>query len=298
MWRRLLALILVLSAAPALAAQDGRSTVSADSAYALASAAYEKEDFDRAKDLIERALKQAPDNCEYHHLLGGIQGARAARASIFSKFGTAKSCKQHFERAVELCPDSVEYLQSLLEYHRQAPGIAGGDKKEAARLLERIFVLDSSAGFWIRASIAAEDKDYTLAEGIYQEMLRTGRDTVTVLLALGGLAASQSKDYTRARAFYLRALAADPGNQSVNYQVARLAILSKQNPREAIDRLHDYIAHPVQRNQPDHAAAYWRMGMAYELVGNPDSARLCYQSSLQLRPGYEDAKKALEALGK
>jgi len=298
MWRRSLTLILVLTAVPALAAPDSGSTVSADSAYALASAAYEKEDFDRAKDLIEQALKQRPDNCEYHHLLGGIQGARAARASIFSKFGTAKSCKQHLERAVELCPDSVGYLRSLLEYHRQAPGIAGGDKKEAARLLERIFVLDSSAGFWTKASIAAEDKDYGLAEGIYQEMLRTGRDTVTVLSALGGLIASQSKDYTRARAFYLRALAADPGNQSVNYQVARLAVLSKQDPREAITRLHDYLSHPEQPNQPDHAAAYWRMGMAYELIGNPDSARLCYQSSLQRRPGYEDAKKLLEALGK
>ena len=84
----------------------------------------------------------------------------------------------------------------------------------------------------------------------------------------------------------------------VDVTVTRLAVISKQNPREAIDRLHDYVAHPEQLNQPDHAAACWGMGMAYELAGNPDSARLCYRSSLQLRPSYEDAKKSLETLGK
>ena len=298
MGQRLLAVSLILPALLVLAPQNCGSAVEADSAYVQAKNAYEEEDFDRAKNLMEKALKLDPDNCEYHYLMGGIQGARAGEASIFTKFSTAKSCKRHFERAVDLCPDSVKCLRALLGYHRQAPGIAGGDKKEAMRLLERIFLLDSSAGLWTKAAIASEDKNYNLAESTYQKMLRTGRDTVKVFSALGGLIASQSKDYGRARMFFLRALAVDTANQATNYQMARLAVLSKQNLREAIGRLHDYIAHPEQPDRPDHAAAYWRMGMAYELVGSPDSARTCYESSLKLRPGYEDARKALRALRK
>ena len=105
-------------------------TKTAESYYHEARTAFENDKLDKAAKLMKKALKLDPNNCEYHWVRGDLQGARAQRASIFTKIFKAKSCKKHFEQAVELCPDSVKYLEGLMAYYLRAPGIAGGSKKK------------------------------------------------------------------------------------------------------------------------------------------------------------------------
>jgi tetratricopeptide (TPR) repeat protein len=270
----------------------------AESYYRQAQAAFEQDDLDEAADLMEEALELDPDNCEYHWVRGDLQGARAQRASIFTKFSKAKSCKKHWERAVELCPDSVKYLESLMHYHLQAPGIAGGSKEKAERLAQVIYARDSIRGCLAQVDIATNNQDYETAKDIYDRMLAAGRDTLNVLRGLGNLYNYHLKDYNQARPYYLRVLAVEPEEWGIIYQAGRTAILSGKSTREAIEHMRRYLTHPADKNQPSHAAAYWRMGMAYEQLRDLDSAYVCYETSLKLEPDFKEAKKSLKALKK
>ena len=270
----------------------------AESYYQQAQAVFEQDDLDEAADLMKKALKLDPDNCEYHWVRGDLQGARAQKASIFTKISKAKSCKKHWERAVELCPDSVKYLEGLMYYHLQAPGIAGGNKKEAERLLQEICARDSIRGCLAQADVASFKKDYETAKDIYDRMLAAGRDTLNALRGLGNLYNYHLKDYNQARSYYLRVLAAEPEEWEIIYQAGRTAILSGKSTREAIEHMRLYLTHPAEKNLPSHAAAYWRMGMAYEQLHDLDSAYVCYETSLKLEPDDKEAKESLKALKK
>jgi tetratricopeptide (TPR) repeat protein len=277
-------------------ADDQENT--AESYYQKARAAYEQDDLDEAADLMEKALELDPDNCEYHWVRGDLQGARAQKGSIFTKVGKAKSCKKHWERAVELCPDSIKYLEGLMYFNLQAPGIAGGNKDEAERLLQEIYARDSTRGYLANADFAIKDKDYDKAKDIYDRLLADGRDTLDVLRALGNMYNYHLENYSQARPYYLRVLAVEPEDWEIVYQAGRTAILSETSTREAIEHMQHYLTHPAEKNLPGHAAAYWRMGMAYEQLGNLDSAYMCYEACLKLEKDYKEAKKALKALKK
>jgi tetratricopeptide (TPR) repeat protein len=266
--------------------------------YRQAQAAFEQDDLNEAADLMKKALKHDPDNCEYHWVRGDLQGARAQKASIFTKFSKAKSCKKHWERAVELCPDSVKYLESLMHYHLRAPGIAGGSKEEAERLLHVIYARDSIRGFWAQVNISINNEDYETAKDMYDRILAGGRDTLNVLRGLGNLYNYYLKDYNQARPYYLRVLAVEPEEWGIIYQAGRTAILSGKSTREAIEHMRRYLTHPADKNQPSHASAYWRMGMAYEQLRDLDSAYVCYETSLKLEPDHKEARESLKDLKK
>lgn len=277
-------------------ADDQENT--AESYYQQARAAYDRDDLDEAADLMEKALKLDPDNCEYHWVRGDLQGARAQKGSIFTKISKAKSCKKHWKQAVELCPDSLKYLEGLMYFNLQAPGIAGGNKDEAERLLQEIYARDSTRGYLGQANFAIKDEDYERAKDIYRRLLDNGPDSIEALRGLGNLYNYHLKDYRGAHSYYKRVLAAEPEDWESVYQAARTSILSEKSSAETITLMRRYLTHPAEKNLPGHAAAYWRMGMAHEQLGDLDSAKICYEASLKIEPDYKDAKKALKALKK
>ena len=62
------------------------------------------------------------------------------------------------------------------------------------------------------------------------------------------------------------------------------------------DCFREYLEREHVPNSPSWAAAHWRMGMIYEKMGKPDSARVEYQRCLELEPDYKEAEKALKKL--
>lgn len=268
------------------------------SKYHEAQAALENDKLDEAAKLLKKALKFDPDNCEYHWLLGDVESARAQKASIFTRFGKAGSCKKHLKRAVELCPDSVRYLESLMSFYLHAPGTAGGDKEEAERLLPLIYARDALRGCLGQEEIAIENEDYEMASDVYNHMLIAGWDTLNVLFKLGNMFNYNLKNYSQARLYYQRILDAEPENRGVIYQASRTAILSGEYIQEAIEHMQHYLSHPADTNQPSHAAAYWCLGMACEQLGNLDSAFICYESSLTLEPDNKKVEESLKELKK
>jgi len=285
----------VIFATPELLQADD-DLIQAESYYQEAEKSVEDGDLDEAAKLLEKALELDPDNCSYHFARGDIQGARAQKASVFTKISKARSCKSHFERAIELCPDSVKYVAALMQYHLQAPGVAGGNDDEAIRLLAEIYALDSAEGRLAEAVVARDDEDFERAEQLYLAVIESGGDTLRALRALGNMMNYDAENFEKARTYYERLLAIDPEDWGIVYQLGRVCVMARAHPREAVHCFQRYVNHPVEGNHPEHAAAYWRMGMAYELLDLPDSAVICYENSLKLEPNYKDAKKALRKL--
>ena len=57
-----------------------------------------------------------------------------------------------------------------------------------------------------------------------------------------------------------------------------------------------YIELAAADAQPSRAAAWWRKGNAYELMGKTAEARKSYEASLRLDPDDEQVRKSLEQL--
>jgi CubicO group peptidase (beta-lactamase class C family) len=80
------------------------------------------------------------------------------------------------------------------------------------------------------------------------------------------------------------------------YMSAKLRITGKMGVEKALPALTRYIELAGADAQPSLAAAWWRKGNAYELLGKASDARKCYEQSLELDPNNEDARLALAKL--
>ena len=91
----------------------------------------ENDETEGAFDHFEALQKQHASNVDINYYLGVSAVIMAQKASIFSKLSYAKDFIKAMERTVELKPDHQDALNTLIGFHLNAPGIAGGDKDKA-----------------------------------------------------------------------------------------------------------------------------------------------------------------------
>ena len=103
--------------------------------------AYHDGDYKSAAASFREAIRAAPRDSALHHWLGKCYGRIAERDKGFSAWSYAKKSLKQFRKAVQLDADNHEALRDLATYLEQAPGFAGGNRKEAARLRQRLETL-------------------------------------------------------------------------------------------------------------------------------------------------------------
>ena len=231
--------------------------------YYLGQLANRRNDPEQARRFFETALASAPNTGRYHHGLGDAYGRSAQKAGLLSKFGLAKKCLAAYQRAVELEPGNADFRQSLFEYYRQAPALAGGGSDQAAAEAAALKQIDPARGRIAFASLYAGEKKYDLALAEFDEVLRANPDDYVAL-----------------------------------YQVGRLAALTGQFVDRGISSLRRCLDLPVPNpaNTPGHAPAQWRLGQLLEKKSDPAAARAAYQAALALDPGFAAAAEALKKL--
>jgi tetratricopeptide (TPR) repeat protein len=82
------------------------------------------------------------------------------------------------------------------------------------------------------------------------------------------------------------------------YQRGRTRVLGKYELEEAILMFESYIL-KLDDDSPglaSEAGALWRIGMAYELLGQTENARTAYKKAVKLEPDFKEAKKSLKKL--
>jgi tetratricopeptide (TPR) repeat protein len=278
------------------------SPLAAQSLYDQAIAARERGQVDSAYALIQSAAELDPSAAEVQFLLGDIACDKAGRASAFSAFGLARKCRAAFARAVQLAPDSLSYIAAFASYLAQAPGIVGGDKDSAQKLIALVRARDEvrgvliQAGLWWSGNAASKER----ADSAIQDLGERHADNQVMQLRVANWW-EQTGRLDRALAVYEAMAARRPRDAVARFFVGRMLVVLKREPRRAQEHLR-FAARanvpPPGSGEPTFVpgAPWYRLGQTYVQLGMGDSARVCFRRALEINPQLVPARFALDSL--
>jgi tetratricopeptide (TPR) repeat protein len=263
--------------------------------YYLGRIALDQGEIDESVGLLEKAVALDDANSEYHFRLGVAYAQKIQKVSFMEKGQLAPKLKGEFEKAVETDPSNIEARMGLAQYYLNAPPMVGGGKDKAIKQIEAIKELDPLQGHLFMAQVHSSAKEYDEAEKEYKAALALDPDDLDVRYQLG-MFYQTKEDYAAAFETFEGTLALDAAYTPSLYQIGRTATFSGENLERGVECLNMYLEHEPGPNQPTWANAHWRIGMLYEKMGQKDMARKAYEAALELNPDYKEAKEALEKL--
>lgn len=287
---------------------------------------------ENAIKLLRQAISLDPGNSDAHVYLAEAYGRKIQHSGMFDKVGMAKTIRKESERAVAADPRNVDALESLLEFHLEAPGMVGGNKDKAHELALRIADIDPVRGDFAQANIASHEKRY--ADEKEFQMKAVQRDPRSYD-ALTGAADLYLQDHwldyhlaaeyaargiavnpTRVRAYSLlaRCYAAEgklgplkdllanaeekvPDDLSPYFYAGQVLLANKKDPGIAEEYLRKYLTQEPEGESPSRAEAHWRLGQALAQQGKKDEAVQEMKEAVRINPDLKDARKDLEKLG-
>jgi len=298
---------------------------------AMAEVRAEFGDVDEAEKLARRAVALAPNDPQTHETLAQMCGRRAQKAGIFKGLGLAHEFRKEAERAIALDPRRIEARDMLMEFHLQAPGIAGGDKKKARQYAEEIAKLDPVRGELALAQYSQAMKDSLVVEGCFRRAVAKDPTSIDARVALASwLLAPWRGKLDEAETETRAAIAAGPDRTSgwtllailairrkdtaaldsalagsdrncpdaraAWYQAGRLLLTEADDPARAERCFRHYLEVEPEGGQPTLAKAHWRLAQVLAKENRPADARTELQAALRLEPDFDDAKKELKKL--
>lgn len=209
--------------------------------------AFVAEEYKDAIDAFEKALEADPNDADTLIWAGRAYGRRAERMSGLAKLGAfsvAGKVRKSFERAVELEPDNLTALESLLSFYCEAPGIVGGGVDKAEPLAERIARLSPARGKRAEAEIHRAREEWDQAEAALREAVRLEPDEIGHRLSLASLLARRGR-FEESDRLFAAALEEAPDSPRVWYARAKALVRAERKPEEARRLLERYLATPL-----------------------------------------------------
>lgn len=154
-------------------------------------------------DLMEKAVKLAPDNPRVQMWYGTSIFENMDNIGMFGKLGAAERAEEAYLKAIELDPKYATPHQGLVQFYANAPGIAGGSLKKARKHAAALMAIGgrfTSDGHTLMAMIAAKDEDWDLAASEHRLASETALDAAGKARALGGLGLMLVRDRGDAQA--------------------------------------------------------------------------------------------------
>ncbi len=217
---------------------------------------------DETIELLEPFVARHPDNVRVLGLYAGSCMLRAGELGIgFRALRLARRGREYMERAVTLAPTDIAYREGLVDFYRQAPGVAGGSMAKAREHADAIAALDPVRGAAWQASLLLQDKKIPEALAACDAALRARPDDYVALFTLGKTVSESG-------------LRLDDGEAAL-----RLCLAAVPRPSE-----------------PSHAGVWYRLGRIAEHRKDIPAARAAYQESLNLEPLFNRPAEALARL--
>jgi len=296
------------------------------------------EAFERWDEAIRQAEKAASldrRSAEFQAAVADAIGSKLSASSLgmFEKLSLARRFKKEAELALELDPNNVEANEDLMDFHLDAPGLVGGDKKKAAELADRMVRINPVRGYLMKFELATHEKQSAELEPLLQQAI--GADPKSYFarmqatrfyLSKGGTSVAQAEEQAKqairidperaggygilatiyaqlGRWNELDSALGDsqrevPDDLAPMYQAAKNILAGNQAsefPR-AEKYLRTYLSQAPEGGEPSWAAAHWRLGLVLEKEGHRDQAKQELQEAVNLDPAFEPAKKDLKRL--
>jgi putative CocE/NonD family hydrolase len=287
---------------PAVEAAAAAEPVAGDDAAALLAQGRRELDegeHDQAIATLERSVELSPDQSEMHHQLGRAYLDKLQNSSIFKKLGLSKKVRKSYRRAIELDPDNLEARESLAQFYFNAPGVAGGSFDKGLEQVGEIESRDAHAAHRLMAGVYRDRDEPEKAKERYRAAIALDPNDADAHYGLGVVHQGEKEwgEAVEALEASLRAATEERALYRALYQLGRTGALSGESLPRAKEAMEKYIAaEPDIEGLPSAAAAHWRLGMIYEHMQRPDLARREYETALELQPGMEQAREALESL--
>ena len=274
--------------------QNLEATNDAESNNLLCRAYYSVGQWDAAIKHCEHAVKLAPNNSRYHLWLGRAYGLKAERSSWFTALRLAGRTRENFETAVQLNADDAEARSDLAEYYIEAPGIIGGGKDKAHKLMKEIEVKDPKTAHWIKARIFEQDKHFDQAEAEYNAEAASASDSSQPWMDLAEFYRN-AKRYDEMEAAIHKALTAKQKHGQLYFEAADNLQRANRNLPFAIELMGRYLSAETVEVAPAFRAHYI-LGQLLEKKGDTNGAMNEYNSALKMASNFKDAQEALEKL--
>jgi predicted Zn-dependent protease len=239
-------------------------------------------------ELAEKAVTLAPGVAKFHRQLAEALGVKAQRSNLFQQAFLARRFKKEIDAALTIDPTDVQAQRDLMEYYLLAPGLVGGDRKQADAVAERIGRTDRGQGFLAQARIAQFEHDPARQESLLRKAVEASPSKYKVRIALAQFSKERGNwdvaaenahaaieiDPTRADGYSILAAAcaaqgkwpeletaleaADrnvPDDLTPLFRAAEAIIATGKNFAAAEADLHRYLAQEPEGNEPTLADA-------------------------------------------
>ncbi len=213
-----------------------------------------QQEFKRATEAFETAVRLDPANSDHYLWLGRGLGRRAETSSPFRAPGLATKSRAAFEKAVELNPKNREALSDLFEYYLQAPGFLGGGEKKAQALIEKIAALDPAERYFAEARLAENRKEYQTAERMLRNAVDAAPRQIGRLIDLARLLSKEGK-IQESEATFEQAARLNPNAPQLLFGRAQTYVEAKRNLPQARQLLSQYLRSQLTPDDPPRAEA-------------------------------------------
>ena len=109
----------------------------------------------------KRALSAEPENSEFHRVLADLHGRLIPLKGFFSRISFGKRSSEYLERALDLDPENRLARLSRAIEKLNAPGLFGGDSRQAVHLLEKLVVAREAmpeSAVWLAIGYQKQDE--------------------------------------------------------------------------------------------------------------------------------------------
>lgn len=250
------------------------------------------QNFDAALEKAQAQVDSNQNSAEAYYWLGAANGRLAQTSSIFSKLGYAKAVRSAFQRAAELDPKQIEARMGLIQFHLQAPGLAGGDEDLVPALVQQISAIDVGAGFRAQAIVKQIGDDPAGALALYRKALAYNPADVDALSTIVGLLSTEKK-IAEAETLVMAALAKEPSNLKIQYQKAKCAALGGTDPAGGLTIVDAILAAKPAIEGLSIAGAHWRRGQILARLGRKAEAIQALERSQALDNSIKEVKTEL-----
>lgn len=253
-------------------------------------------DSERALELIARAIERAPDSADLRVDFASFRSDLLDDAGPFRSLRIARDVRDNLEHAVSVAPDHVDALVALATFHQRAPAIAGGNGHFADTLMTRLEHLAPGRMRLREAMQLAEEKRFDEAVHRMSQAIELSVQVRPKWFLRKGLWLLELGQFDQAALCFERALDRAPRFGPALYEFGRLAARGHADPDRGARALRHFLQLPRWPDDPAHALAWLQLGIIQEGLGAEAEALKAFELALELDPGLDEAKQALDRL--
>jgi tetratricopeptide (TPR) repeat protein len=246
---------------------------------------YQEQDWDKAINDCDNAVRLAPSDSNFHLWLGRAYGQKASRASLMSSYQLARKVHTEFEQAVQLNPRNAAALADLGRFDVMAPAMLGGGYAHAGDVAQQLSGIDPAGALTLEARIAEGKKDYGTAESELKKAIQESPDAANAWMDLAAFYRRRGRLEDMVAATHSGA-AADPHHGASLVEGARDLTLAGREPQTAIGWLREYLSSNAQSEQAPSFVVRTQLALLLEQQGDAAAAQQELTLVHSLASGY------------